>query len=48
MIRPHPYWGESLIRLATELKHLQDMRNDPGDTPYGAAGAKLDSKPVDM
>ena len=37
-----------LIRLVTKtvLKYLKDSNNDPGDSPHGDAGAKLDIEPA--
>lgn len=37
---PHPGQGESLIHLATELKHPEDSSNDPGDAPARSRRAK--------
>lgn len=44
--RPYPNRDESLLRLATELKYLEDSRNDPGNAPHTVAGAKLNIKPA--
>lgn len=38
--RPQPNRGDSLIRLVTELKYLEDSSNDSGATLHGVAGAK--------